>query len=43
MYSRRMLATLIPICGGVLLASFKGGTAGLPPLIGVALAMFSNM
>eukprot|EP00035_Acanthoeca_spectabilis_P029749 m.6271 g.6271 ORF g.6271 m.6271 type:complete len:333 (-) comp3815_c0_seq2:24-1022(-) len=41
-YSWGVLATLIPICGGVLLASFKGGLDRLPPFAGVALAMLSN-
>ena len=38
-YSLSVLATLIPICGGVALASFKGG---IPSTVGVALAMCSN-
>mmetsp|Transcript_30922 Transcript_30922/g.92859 ORF Transcript_30922/g.92859 Transcript_30922/m.92859 type:complete len:320 (-) Transcript_30922:124-1083(-) len=42
-YSLGVIVTLVPICGGVLLASFKGGMEGLPPLTGVTLAMLSNM
>jgi solute carrier family 35 protein E1 len=38
-YAPSVLATLIPICGGVALASFKGG---IPSTLGVALAMCSN-
>jgi drug/metabolite transporter (DMT)-like permease len=41
-YTLKVLATLVPICGGVLLASFKGGMEGLPPFAGVGLAMLSN-
>lgn len=39
-YSFPVLATLAPICGGVALASFKGG---IPSTSGVALAMLSNV
>ena len=38
-YTFPVLATLVPICGGVVLASFKGGT---PSVAGVSLAMLSN-
>lgn len=39
-YALSVVATLIPICGGVALASFTGG---IPSVSGVALAMMSNV
>lgn len=39
-YSWRVLATLIPICGGVVLASFKGGVLSV---LGISLALVSNL
>eukprot|EP00930_Biecheleria_cincta_P104223 TRINITY_DN96410_c0_g1_i1.p1 TRINITY_DN96410_c0_g1~~TRINITY_DN96410_c0_g1_i1.p1 ORF type:complete len:380 (+),score=67.44 TRINITY_DN96410_c0_g1_i1:40-1179(+) len=39
-YSCRVLATLIPICGGVGLASFKGGVLSVA---GISLALLSNL
>jgi len=39
-YAFSVVVTLVPICGGVALASFKGG---LPSATGVALAMLSNI
>merc|ERR1740123_1008283 len=39
-YALPVLATLVPICGGVALASFKGG---IPSVSGLALAMLSNL
>eukprot|EP00040_Diaphanoeca_grandis_P007178 m.39978 g.39978 ORF g.39978 m.39978 type:complete len:318 (+) comp18351_c0_seq1:401-1354(+) len=41
-YSGRVLVTLIPICGGVVIASSSGGTAALS-VLGVTLAMLSNV